>query len=43
MNVEQDNLDIVDLGAASEVTQGNGLIGPEHVGHPQTAGISDVD
>ena len=43
MNIDQDTLDIVDLGVASEVTQGFGLVGPEIHGHPQTAGISDVD
>lgn len=43
MNKDQDTLDIVDLGAASEVTLGHGLSGPEAQGFPKPAGISDVD
>lgn len=43
MNKEQDDLETVELGVASEETLGLGNRGIETVGHPFAAGISDAD
>jgi len=43
MTTDQDELDILDLGAASDLTQGLGLVGIEPQGHPRSMGITDAD
>ncbi|HLZ78589.1 MAG TPA: hypothetical protein VKQ09_04555 [Sphingomonas sp.] len=44
MDKEQDALETLELGVASEETRGNGIVGFElSGGHPRTNGISDLD
>ena len=43
MTTDQNELEIVDLGVASEATQGLGLVGIEPQGHPRSMGITDAD